>query len=171
MKLLYFLLLISFSALAQDIEALSWKEGRLNNRLDLSLTKKEYDKLYKQPDSIMAPNAGETCTTGDVKMLYHKGAKYELVNDMLSFRSIDFRKNSHTFLSFKNDWFDHTTTLKSFKKTYPGASEFMEDFITDDGDVFDMISLLPKGEPDNFEWLFYFNDGKLVIIECLFTCD
>ena len=172
MKLLYVLFLLAgCSAFSQNIEALSWKEARLNNRLDLTVTKKEYEKLYRVPDSLMAPEDGETCTKGDVKMLYHKGAKFELVNDVLSFRSIDFTKNSHTFLSFKYDWFDHTTTLKSFRKTYPVASEFMEDFIAADGDVYDMISLLPKDTPDNYEWLFYFNNGKLVMIECLFVCE
>lgn len=128
--------------------------------------------MYRTSDSITNAEPQDVCPAeAGAKILHHKGAKFLLVNDMLTFKSIDFTKNSHTYISFKNDWFDHSTTLKNFRKTYPLASEYMEDFITDDGDVYDMISLLPQGTPDNFEWLFYFNDGKLVIIECLFSCN
>ena len=171
MKLLTFLtLLLSLPVIAQDIESFSWKEARLNDKIELTLTQELFEKKYKA-DSLATPLVGECCSDDEsIKMVYYKGAKFEMNKGMLHFRSIDFTKKKGMYFSIDNDWFDHTTTLKSFMKTYPNASEYIEDSITDDGDIHDMIALLSKDE-DDYEWRFYFNDGKLHSIECWQYCD
>jgi len=169
----YILLLISLIMYAQDSESFSWKEARLNDKFELTLSKAEFDKRCKKADSITVADIGETCRFDDgdnVQTLHYKGAKYELYNDTLNFRSIDFTKRKGMYFSIENDWFDHTTTLKSFMKTYPVAAEYITDEITPEGDVHDLITLYPEGE-DSYEWRFYFNEGKLHSIECWLYCD
>lgn len=163
--------LFSLPMLAQDIESFSWKEAKLNDKIELTLTRELFEKKYKA-DSISSPEPGECCLDDEsIKMVYYKGVKYEMHNGQLKFRSIDFSKKKGMYFSIENDWFDHTTTIKSFIKTYPNASEFIEDGYMDDGDVYDMIVLMPKDE-DSYEWRFYFNDdGKLHSIECWPYCD
>jgi hypothetical protein len=173
MKLLSLLfLLISLPVLAQDIETLSWNEARVNDRIPLTLSKADFDKKYKA-DSIVAPKIGQVCdvkNSENIQMLYYKGVRFELNNGTLSFRSIDFTKRRNMYLSFENDWFDHTTTFKSFAKTYPAASAFIEDYDSEEGEPMDMISILPTSDTDDFEWQFYFQDGRLHFIECFFSC-
>lgn len=167
------LLLLSLPLFSQDIETLSWDEAMINDRIKMTISKADFDKRYKKADSIAAPKAGEICGREEeatVKMVYHKGARYELDNGIMNFRSVDFTKNRNTYFSIKNDWFDRTTTLKSFSKTYPGAAAYIEDVEGEEGELLEMITLLPDTAED-YEWRFYFKDDKLKSIECYFPCD
>jgi hypothetical protein len=167
------ILLFSLSVFAQDDESISWKEARISDKIEMTLSKADFDKRYKQADSIVASQPGETCALDEeaVKMLHYKGIKFEMSNGMLNFRSVDFSKRKGTYFSISDNWFDHTTTLKSFIKTYPYSSEYIADETTPDGDIMDMITILPKDASDEFEWRFYFNNGKLHSIECWQYCE
>lgn len=169
--LLYVFMLLPFSMFSQDIEALSWKEATVSNKISLTIPKAEFDKKYKT-DSISIPEANETCRTDEsTRIINYKGAKFELIDGVLNFRKIDFRKRRNTWLAFENDWFDHTTTLKSFQKTYPGAAAMANEYEDDEGNVFELITVLAKGDKKDFEWHFYFADDKLQFIECFLYCD
>lgn len=169
--LLYILIFFPLSLLAQDIESLSWKEATVSNRIPLTIPKAEFDRKYKT-DSISVPEPEETCgRDADAKIINHKGVKYELNDGVLSFRKIDFRKRRNMWLAFENDWFDHTTTLKSFQKTYPNAAAMADEYEDEDGNVYELISLLPTKDKNDFEWHFYFANGKLQFIECFLYCD
>jgi len=175
MKLLTCIFLfISLPMLSQEIETLSWDEARINDKIALTISQAEFEKRHR-PDSITAPNMGEICgdeTNTTAKMLHYKGLKFELNDGMLSFRRIDFTKRKGLYFSIKDDWFDHTTTLKSFSKTYPEASHYIVDVGTDDDDVIlEMISLLPAKADDRYEWQFFFKDERLQAIECFLACD
>jgi hypothetical protein len=175
MKLLiYLILLFALPVFAQDVKTISWEEARINDRIELTITKAEFDKRYKKTDSIAAPRPNETCGTENkayVKMLFYKGVKFELDNGILNFRSVNFARRKGMYFSIDGDWFDHTTTLKSFKKTYSEAANYIEDFENEDGETMEMITLLPEKSEDRYEWRFFFDDGKLHSIECVFTCD
>jgi len=175
MKLLtYILLLFALPALAQEVKTISWNEAKINDRIALTITKAEFDKRYKKADSVAAPRINEPCATEDeanVKMLFYKGIKFEMDNGILNFRSVNFARRKGMYFSIDGDWFDHTTTLKSFKKTYTEAANYIEDFENEDGETMEMITLLPEKTEDRYEWRFFFDDGKLHSIECVFTCD
>jgi len=168
------LLLISLPAFAQTIKTISWDEARISDKITLTLPKQEFDKRFKKADSITAPRVGETCGTEEeakVQMVHYKGVRFELDNGIMNFRSIDFSKRRGLYFSTKDDWFDHTTTLKSFSKAYPEAAEYSEDYETEEGETMVMLTLLPDTVAEKNEWRFFFKDGKLHSIECYFPCD
>ena len=158
---------------AQNGEALSWSEARVSDKIALTISRAEFEKKYK-PDSITAPEINETCgraDEADARTLHYKGVSYELNQGTLNFRKIDFRKRRNMWLAFENDWFDHTTTLKAFAKTYPDAAAFVEEYENESNEIFEMVTLLAAGDKNDFEWQFYFKEGKLQYIECFLYCD
>lgn len=150
---------------------LSWDEARLNDKIKLSMTREEFDKKYKA-DDIRACLPGETChpEKDKVQIVSYKGAKYEMKDNILRFMSIDFSERRGMYFSIKGDWFDHTTTLKSFMKTYPVASEYIYDDETEDGEPLEVITLLPAESGPDAEWRFCFANGKLRSIENWLSC-
>ena len=166
------LFLLSFSAFGQ--ETISWDEAKINGKVAMTISKADFDKRFKKADSIVPLQVSEQCgndETENVRMVYYKGAKYEMDNGIMNFRSVDFSKSRNTYFEIKDDWFDRTTTLKSFTKTYPKAAEFIEDAETEDREVMDMIMLLPANPEEFSEWRFYFLNDRLRSIECWFPCD
>lgn len=169
--ILYILLLLPFFISAQDIETLSWKEATVSNKIPLTIPKADFDKKYKT-DSISIPEPTETCgRDGTSQIVNYKGVKYELSNGLLNFRKIDFRKRRNMWLAFEDDWFDHTTTLKSFQKTYPEAAAMADEYQDEDGNLYELISIMPGKDKNDFEWHFFFAEGKLQFIECFLYCD
>lgn len=165
--LFYIMLFACMPAFGQNDETISRDEARINDKITMTFSKAEFDRRFKKADSI---------TTEDIcgraaKMLYYKGAKYELDGETMKFRSVDFSKNRNTYFSIENDWFDHTTTLKSFSRTYPASASFIEDADDTDGDILDMIVLLPAEANSDCEWRFFFKNEKLKSIECWVPCD
>ena len=154
-------------------EALPWNEGRVSEKIPLTLSRADFDKKYKT-DSITEPDISHLCGVADeenARDLHYKGVTYLLNKGMLDFRKIDFRKRRNMWLAFENYWFDHTTTFKSFLKTYPDAAALSEEYIDDDGELFEMVILLPSGDKKDFQWHFYFANEKLQFIECFLYCD
>ena len=170
-KIICLLLLFACPAFAQDIEKLSWSEATVSDKIPLTIPKTDFDKKYKT-DSITAPDINETCGSDTrSQIINHKGVKYELSNGILNFRKIDFRKRRNMWLAFENDWFDHTTTFKGFAKTYPDAAALADEFEDEDGELYELVTLLPSDDKNDFEWHFYFLNGKLQFIECFLYCD
>lgn len=153
------------------MESLSWKEATVSNKIPLTVSKADFDKRYKA-DSISVPEPAETCGRDvNSQIINYKGVKYELSNGVLNFRKIDFRKRRNMWLAFENDWFDHTTTLKNFMKTYPDAAALMDEHEDEDGNIYELISIMPGEDKKDFEWHFYFQNGKLQFIECFLYCN
>ncbi|MEL1244088.1 hypothetical protein AAEO56_07450 [Flavobacterium sp. DGU11] len=172
--LLYIILFLSLPIFSQDIEGISWDEAKISDKMTLTLSKAEFDKRFKKADSITDPTDKEICGREEeatVKMVHYKGAKFELDNGIMNFRSIDFTKNRNTWFSIKDNWFDRTTTLKSFTKDFPASASFVEDVTDADGDILEMVAILPKGTTEDYEWRFYFRDEKLIFLECWFPCN
>ncbi len=49
MKSIYFLLiLITFSVNAQESETISWDEVRINGKLELTISKRDFETIYKK---------------------------------------------------------------------------------------------------------------------------
>lgn len=172
MKFIYCLIILfALPAIAQQNETISWKEATINDKVKMELTKAEFDKRFKA-DSIAVARPDELCDYEEgasVKFVYYKGAKFELRDGIMKFRSVRFKNRSNWF-SIKDDWFDFTTTLKSFIKTYPISGSIIEEHIADDGEAFDMIMILPEDPEADYEWRFYFLDDKLHSVECWSPC-
>lgn len=136
---------------------------------------KEFEKMYKKADSIVHPLPSQICGTEDeknAKMVYYKGARYELDNGIMNFRELDLSARKNMYFQQKDDWFDHTTSLKSFSKTYPlAASQMDNEQDPDTGEVYQVVSLLPLEKDADCLWLFYFKKEKLIKIKCEFSCD
>ncbi|MFP9113783.1 hypothetical protein ACLI1A_07555 [Flavobacterium sp. RHBU_3] len=172
LKILLILLLPIFAG-AQNNELFSWQTGKVSNKIPMHLTLAEFEKVYKKADSITTALPEQLCnneTDKNGQMLYYKGARYLLVNGTLSFRELDFSPRKNMYFQQKDDWFDHTTTLKSFGKTYPDAAALVD--TEDDGtdEPWEIISLLPEEKDINCLWMFYFKKGKLRKIKCEFSC-
>lgn len=168
---IYIFLFITSGIFAQ--ESLSWGEASVSDKIPLTISKAEFDKRYKT-DSITEPDISQTCGRADeenAQALHYKGVTYVLNNGMLNFRKIDFRKRRNMWLAFENDWFDHTTTFKNFLKTYPDATAISEEFIDDEGEIFELVTILPAADKKDFEWHFYFAHEKLQYIECFLYCN
>lgn len=170
-----FILLFSLLSSSQENDELfSWETAKVNNKIPLTLTFKEFENVYRRKaDSIAAPLPDQTCGTEDekkVKMVYHKGIRYEMDNGVLNFREIDFSAKKNMYFQQKDDWFDHTTTLKSFSKTYPIAASQIEEEQDDEEGSWSVITLLPLEKDADCLWLFYFKKGKLRKIRCEFSC-
>lgn len=158
---------------AQDNELFSWETGKVNNKIPMTVSLKEFEKMYKKADSITVPLPSQVCGNEEnVKMVYYKGARYELDNGIMNFRELDFSARKNMYFQQKDDWFDHTTSLKSFSKTYPVAATQIE---TEDdpetGEIFDVIGLLPLEKDADCLWMFYFKKERLVKIKCEFSCN
>ncbi len=161
---------------SQDEELFSWETAKVNNKLPLTLTYKEFEGVYKKKaDSITAPLPEQICGTEaekSAKMVYYRGARYEMDNGVMNFRELDFSPRKNMFFQQKDDWFDHTTTLKGFGKTYPIAvSAAEEEQDEDDTEPWRVVTLLPQEKELGCLWLFYFKKGKLKKIKCEFSCN
>jgi len=173
LKFLSALFILTLTCYGQD-ETFSWETAKVSNKLPLTVPYGEFQKIYKKADSIAAPLPGQTCGTADeanVKMLYYKGARYEMDNGIMNFRELDFAPRKNMYFQQKDDWFDHTTTLKSFSKTYPDAALIMVTEYDENEVEWQIISLLPPEAEADCEWKFYFKANKLQRIVCEFSCD
>lgn len=172
MKLLtVFVLLFTLCATAQKNEYMSWEDLSINQKIPLTISKKDFDKKYSGNYEVTDPLPGESCSTGNtVTVADYKGARYEIVNDTLQFRSIDFSRRRNMYIQFKNDWFDHSTTFKYFKKAYPIAAGMAEEYIDENGETGQIITFFPEDENALYEWRLYFKDGKLETFECFLYC-
>ena len=173
MRLYYFLLmLICFTASAQN-EYMSWDDLSINQKIPLTISKKDFDKKYQGKYEILPAEPGETCKSNKngVEIIDYKGAHFEVVGDSLQFRNIDFSLRRNMYIQFgKDDWFDHTTTIKYFKKAYPITGGMSEEYIDENGETAEMLTFFAEDKDAPYEWRLYFTNGKLESMECFMYC-
>ncbi len=175
MKILtYLFLFFCVYGHSQDIETIAWANTTMNDRIALTTSYKDFQKMGRQADSIVAAAPEDLCGTKNMqgaKLLYFKGVKYLFKDDTLTFRSVDFSKRKYMYLATANDWFDHTTTLKAFAKAYPGSAAYPAYIeAEDEGEEYEMYTMIPEEARDESEWRFYFLKGKLHHIEYWTPC-
>lgn len=171
-----FILLVSLLSFSQENdELISWESAKVNNKIPLTVTLKEFENVHKRKaDSIATPLPEQVCGTEEeknVKMVYYKGVRYEMDNGVMNFREIDFSARKNMFFQHKDDWFDNTTTLKSFSKLFPIAASQTEEEEDETDGPWSIVTLLPQEKDSNSLWMFYFKKGKLRKITCEFSCE
>lgn len=147
----------------------SWDAANVNDKLTLTINKRDFDAIYKKADSIVSPRPEETCGTDEelaAKFLYYKGVKFEMDNGVLNFRRIDFAKKKGMYVNYKGTKFNESYTLDNFIKLFLVASLSVQE-----KSGMKMIALKPEDTTSDFEWHFYFSKGRLNSIECWFPCD
>jgi hypothetical protein len=170
----YIALLCCLTGFSQDIETIAWKTTNINDRIDLKSSLKDFEKLNRRADSLAVATPQDLCGLKNMEgaqLLYFKGVKYAFKNDTLTFRSVDFSKRRRMYLATATDWFDHTTTFKTFAKTYPGAASYPDYYEDDEGKEYDMYVLLSDEAGSEDEWRFYFSEGKLHHVDYWSPCD
>jgi len=168
MKLIYFLLtLITFSANAQ-IETLNWDEARINGKLELTISKRDFEAVYKKADKIVTPDYADICGSDEdsnFQYYFYKELQYEIDNGIMNFRKITFDKKSSFFFSYKGKKFNANTKLDDLKTLFPEAVKSV------DKDAPEAGFLLGSGSDlDDNLWRFTFKKGVLVAIESFFPC-
>ena len=169
MKSIFFLLaLIGFSANAQQKEVINWDEARINGKLELTISKRDFEAVYKKADKIVTPDYTEICGTdadSNFQYYYYKDLQYELDNGIMNFMQINFMKKSTFFFTYKDKRFDGNTRLEDLKTLFPEA--VMSAVKDNDGTGF----LLGTGSDiDDNLWRFTFKNGLLVSIEYFAQC-
>lgn len=169
MKSLYFLFaLIAFSANAQQTEALNWDDARINGKLELTISKRDFEYTYKKADKIITPDYTDICGTdqdSNFQYYYYKDLQYELDNGIMNFMQINFSKKSTFFFTYKDKRFDGNTKLDDLKSLFPEAVKSAEK------DKAETSFLLGSGTAlDDNLWRFTFKNGLLVAIEYFSQC-
>lgn len=169
MKYLYFLLtLITFSANAQQNEAVDWNEALINGKLELTISKRDFEATYKKADSIITPKYEDICGTDEdsnFQYYYYKGLKYELDNGIMNFRQVIFSKKSPFSFTYKGQKLDGTTKLDDVAKLFPDAIKNVDRTQKETS-----IRLGSADVMDDSDWRFTFKNGYLIMIECFFPC-
>ncbi|KGO93018.1 hypothetical protein [Flavobacterium subsaxonicum] len=168
--LLYFLFFTSLTALAQNNQAINWDDATVNNKLTLTIAKRDFEAIYKKDYTLTNPTEFETCGTPDeanVKMLHYKDVTFEVDNNMLNFRSIVFDRKFTSSFTHKGIRFDQNTTWEAFLKTFPDSEKTKETEALADGTY--TIVTVPE-TPAEGEWEFRFKAGKLAAVHYMFSC-
>lgn len=166
-------LFIAAGLSAQQPEFIDWDKATINNKLTMSITKRDFDAIYKKADSIVKPDYSKLCEAdadSKFRYVYYKGAMFEEDNGVMNFRYIILSKKSGMFFTHKGVRFDAATTQAQFAKVFPNTSAVLED-----GEFGKMknlkVALFPTRDPEDGIWKFYFSNGLLVAIECYFPCE
>lgn len=168
MKSIYFLFaLITFSANAQ-IEKINWDEARINEKMELTISKRDFESIYKKADSIITPRYEDICGTDEdsrFQYYHYKGLQYELDNGIMNFMQITFSRKSTFFFTYKGKRIDGTTKLDDLKALFPEAVNNAVDhnagtdlLLSSDSDIDDNL------------WRFTFKNGLLVSIAYFAQC-
>lgn len=169
MKLIIFLFtLITFSANAQKNEALNWDDARINGKQELTMSKRDFEAIYKKADKVVTPDYNEICGTDEdsnFQYCYYKNLQLELDNGIMNFMKITFSKKDTFFISYKDKKFDGNTTLNDLKALFPEA------VMSAEKDNSEISFLLGSGTPlDDNLWRFTLKNGLLISIEYFAQC-
>ena len=169
MKFTYFLLaLITFSVNAQQKEELNWDEARINGKLELTISKRDFEHIYKKADKIVTPDYTDICGAdqdSNFQYYYYKDLKYELDNGIMNFIKITFSKKSTFFFTYKGKKLDGTTKLEDLNSLFPEAVISVDKNAKENG------FLVASGIAlDDNLWSFTFKNGLLVSIEYFVQC-
>ncbi|PZR21213.1 MAG: hypothetical protein DI539_08540 [Flavobacterium psychrophilum] len=168
MKLIYFFItLIALSANAQT-ETLNWDDARINGKMELTISKRDFEAIYKKADKIVTPDYTEICGSDEdskFQYYYHKNLQFELDNGIMNFMKMTFSKKDTFFFSYKDRKFDGNTTLNDLKTLFPEA------VINTEKDSAEATFLLGSGTPlDDNLWRFTLKNGILISIEYFSQC-
>lgn len=169
MKLIYFFIgILAFSANAQQIEAINWDEARVNGNMELTISKRDFEKIYKKADSIVPPDYSQICGSdadSNFQYYYYKGLVYELDNGIMNFRKLTFSKKAPIHFTYKGQRLDAGTRLEDLKTLFHEA-------VKEAGDAKPETSLLLGSADvmDDSNWRLTFKNGYLTEIECFFPC-
>lgn len=173
MKLLsLFLLLISLNCFSQETETLSWDAADINGKLELTIARRDFEKIYKKPDSIVTPDYMKECGAydGDTYQYYYsKGLRYELDNGIMNFRHIVFLPKSGNSFTHKEAIFNEATTLKDFTKFFPDAEKWEDSYFEKEKGLTARQVPSPASDDESL-WIFYFKKDRLYAIRWFFPC-
>jgi len=164
------LLFVSLYTHAQETETISWDDATINSKLTLTINKQEFDRIYKKADSIVTPKYEDICgadADSNFQYIYYKGLQYEMDNRIMNFRQLQLSKKTGMFFTYKGKRYDHTSKPEDFKVLFPNATAAISE---SDDKAYKIIKLLPAEAGEDSEWLFYFKNGYLILIECKFPC-
>lgn len=165
--------IMAISACAQQKEIIDWDKATINNKLTLTINKRDFEKIYKKADSIVKPDYSKICgTDADSKFryVYYKGAMFEEDNGVMNFRHIIFSKKNGMFFTTNGRKFDSTTSSKDIAELFPISFNTNED--AQFGDLKNLRAVTIASEnADGALWHLYFSKGMLVAIEAHFECE
>lgn len=172
MKFLYLLLLVPAALFSQTSETISWDDATINDKLTLTISKRDFEKVYKKADSIVTPDYENICGTDESSNFtyYHyKGLQYELDNGIMNFRQITFDKKTGLYFTYKGQRFDSTTRLSDLKSLFPNTVKEKE-MEQGKSETYKYLLFDSFDKLDDNEWRFIFKNGYLKTIECYFPC-
>lgn len=170
MKFLYLLLLLPTVLFSQNDDAISWDDATINDKLTLTISKRDFEKVYKKADSIVTPDYNNICGTDEssnFQYYHYKGLQYELDNGIMNFRRITFNKKSGMYFTYKGKRFDASTKLNDLKEVFPNT---VKDIESEKKEQYKYILIEPADKADDSEWRFTFKNGYLESVECFFPC-
>ncbi|RWW92070.1 hypothetical protein [Flavobacterium cerinum] len=170
MKFLYLLLLVPAALFAQTSESITWDDATINDKLSLTINKRDFEKVYKKADSIVTPDYENICGTDEssnFQYYYYKNLQYELDNGIMNFRQITFSKKTGLYFTYKGQRFDASTRLSDLKALFPNTVKETE---SGKNEPYKYILLGSSDQLDDSEWRFTFKNGYLKSIECFFPC-
>lgn len=110
---------------ARNAEYLDWYKVKLNGKTDMLSSFMATSKILGKPDSIVTPDYEDISVSyfnGEkFKYVYYKGLQFEMMNDSLAFRQIDFSKDTSLYLTNDKIRLRYSTSLNDFKKVFPKA--------------------------------------------------
>jgi hypothetical protein len=170
MKFLYLLLLVPVTLFAQTSESIIWDDATINDKLPLTINKRDFEKVYKKADSIVTPEYENICgadESSNFQYYYYKNLQYELDNGIMNFRKITFSKKAGLYFVYKGQRLDASTRLNDLKTLFPNAVKETEG---GKNEALKYLLLDSSDQLDDSEWRFTFKNGYLESIECFFPC-
>jgi hypothetical protein len=158
--------LVATSVGTSNNEYLPWDSVKLNGTIPvISILKNTEEKLGKA-DSIITPKYDDISASffnnERYKYYYFKGAEFEGSSDSLVLRTIDFKKDTGSYLVSNHLRFNHLTTIAEFNKIFPNSAA--HELSGADMDKYRVISLAMSKKETEDKWLFFFNsDGNKLL--------
>ncbi len=161
--------LVTTSTRVSNKEYLPWDSVKLNGTIPLISMLKNTAKKLGKADSIITPKYDEVSASffnnDRYKLYYFKGAEFEESSDSLVLRTIDFRKDTDSYITSPRFRFNHLTTLTDFKKIFPISAD--HELPGTDMDKRLVVSLATAKKATDDQWVFVFNEdgNKLLRID------
>lgn len=154
-------------------EFISGASVKINGKLPMITQTKALFSMIGQPDSIVAPDMNDVCTSfydKEFKYAYLNNTQIEIYGDTAVLSSLDFRNDSELSLKTPKHSFSRNTSLASLKKDFPAAvKEQFELNVQEIGETV-AVRIPTSQEPSDDSWLLLFRDGKLIRIDYYMPC-